>query len=156
MAKSGVKAAVKAVQQKGIKGLAWASFAIAVVGGTLATETWIGKLIQGFLGLWPWKWIPPVLLAAAVVALAVDIFIDLIPNQTAIWSALTIPSIAASVPRRLGDEVSHWCGELLNLIDGWLHEWIADSSTGLAIACIAASLIMARRVVKKSKAAGVA
>ena len=96
------------------------------------------------------------LLAAAVVGLAIDLFIDLVPNQVAIWSALTIPSIAASVPRRLGDEVSHWCGELLDLIDGWLHEWIADSSTGLAVACIAAALIMARRVVRKSKAAGVA
>src|SRR4029450_9481166 len=97
MAKSGAKAAVKAVQQKGIKGLAWCSFAIAVGGGTLATEMFIGQFLQGFLHLWPWKWIPPVLLAAAVVALGIDIFIDWVPNQTAIWSALPIPTIAASV-----------------------------------------------------------
>lgn len=156
MAKSGVKAAVKAVQQKGIKGLAWASFALAVVGGTLAPQMFLGKLIQGFLGLWPWPWIPPVLLAATVVAVGIDIFIDLTPNQAAIWSALTMPTIAASVKGKLGDTVSGWCQSLLDLIDGWLHTWITDSSTGLAIACIAASLIMARRVVKKSKAAGVA
>ncbi len=156
MAKSGVKSAVKAVQQKGIKGLAWTSFVFAVVGGTLAPEMFLGKLIQGFLGLWPWQWIPPVLLAATIVAVGVDIFIDLIPNQMAIWSALTMPTIAASVNGKLGDTVSHWCNLLLGLIDGWLHAWITDSSTGLAIACIAAALIMARRVVKKSKAAGVA
>jgi hypothetical protein len=156
MAKSGVKAAVRAVQQKGIKGLAWTSFAIAVVGGTLAPQMFLGKVIQGFLGLWPWPWIPPVLLAATIVAVAVDIFIDLTPNQAAIWSALTMPTIAASVKGRLGDTVSGWCQQLLDLIDGWLHAWITDSSTGLAVACIAASLIMARRVVKKSKAAGVA
>jgi hypothetical protein len=156
MAKSGAKAAVKAVQQKGIKGLAWTSFVIAVVGGTLAPEMFLGRLIQGFLGLWPWHWIPPVLLAATIVAVAVDIFIDLTPNQTAIWSALTMPTIAASVKGKLGDTVSHWCNQLLDQIDGWLHTWITDSSTGLAIACIAAALIMARRVVKKSKAAGVA
>ena len=152
----GAKAAVKAVQQKGIKGLAWTSFAIAVVGGTLVPETFLGRLLQGFLHLWPWKWIPPVLLAATIVAVAVDIFIDWVPNQTAIWAALTMPTIAASVEAKLGDEVSKWCGELLDQIDGWLHEWITESSTGLAIACIAAALIMARRVVKKSKAAGVA
>ena len=156
MAKSGVRAAVKAVQQKGIKGLAWTSFALAVVGGTLAPQMFLGKLIQGFLGLWPWPWIPPVLLAATVVAVGIDIFIDLTPNQAAIWSALTMPTIAASVQGKLGDTVSGWCQSLLDAIDGWLHTWITDSSTGLAIACIAASLIMARRVVKKSKAAGVA
>lgn len=147
----GAKAAIKAVQQKGIKGLAWCSFAIAVVGGTLATETFLGRFVQGFLGLWPWKWIPPVLLAAAVVALIVDIFIDLIPNQAAIWSALLLPSIAASVSGRLGDEVSRAGRWVLDQIDGWLHTWVTDSSTGLAIACIAAALIMARRVVKKGK-----
>jgi hypothetical protein len=156
MAKNGTKAAVRAVQQKGIKALAWVSFVIAVAGGTLATETFLGKAVQGFLGLWPWKWIPPVLLAAGVVTLAVDIFIDLVPNQAAIWSALLLPSVAASVTGKLGTQVSHWCKALLDLIDGWLHAWITDSSTGLAVACIAASLIMARRVVRKSRAAGVA
>jgi hypothetical protein len=156
MAKSGTKAAVRAVQQKGIKALAWISFGIAVAGGTLATETFLGKIVQGFLGLWPWKWIPPVLLAAAVVTLAVDIYIDLLPNQGAIWSALLLPSVAASVTGKLGDLVSQGCGWLLDQIDGWLHAWVTDSSTGLAVACIAAALIMARRVVRKSKAAGVA
>jgi len=152
----GAKTAIKAVQQKGIKALAWVSFAFAVVGGTLAPETFLGRFIQLFIGLWPWEWIPPVLLAATVVAVAVDIFIDLIPNQAAVWSALTMPTIAASVDGRLGDEVSRWCRALLGQIDGWLHTWVTDSSTGLAVACIAAALIMARRVMKKSKAAGIA
>ena len=149
----GTKAAVQAVRKKGVTGLAWTSLGFAVVGGTLATETWIGKVIQGFLGLWPWEWIPAVLLAGAVVALGLDLFMDGVPNRWAIWSALTIPSIAASVDGKLGDWVSHWCGELLGLIDGWLSEWVTDSSTGLAIACIATSLILARRVVKNAKAA---
>jgi hypothetical protein len=156
MAKTGTKAAVRAVQQKGIKALAWVSFVIAVAGGTLATETFLGKIVQFFLGLWPWKWIPPVLLVAGLVTVAVDIFIDLTPNQAAIWSALLLPSVAASVSGKLGAEVSHWCALLLKQIDAGLHAWITDSSTGLAVACIAAALIMARRVVKKSKAAGVA
>ncbi|OJF14478.1 hypothetical protein [Couchioplanes caeruleus] len=152
----GTKAAIRAVQQKGIKGLAWVSFGIAVVGGTLCPEMFIGRFIQGFLHLWPWEWIPPVLLAGMVVAVFVDVFIDLVPNQWAIWSALTTPTLAASVEAKLGDTVSGWCRSLLDLIDGWLAEWITDSGTGLAIGCIAAALIMARRVVKKSKAGGVA
>lgn len=152
----GTKAAIRAVQQKGIKGLAWSSLVIAAIGGTLATETFLGKFLRGFLHLWPWKWIPPVLLAVGLVALGVDIFIDLVPNQAAIWSALLLPSVAASVQARLGTEVQRGCGWLLDQIDGWLHTWITDSSTGLAIACCGAALIMARRVVKKTKAAGVA
>ncbi|NYT96429.1 hypothetical protein [Salinispora sp. H7-4] len=152
----GAKSAVRAVKQKGITGLAWCSFAIAVVGGTLATETFLGRVVQGFLGLWPWEWIPPVLLAVAVIGLSVDIFIDSVPNQMAILSALTMPSIAASVTGRLGDEVSHWCGRLLAAIDGWLHVWVTESATGLAVACILGALVMARRVVRKSRAAGVA
>jgi hypothetical protein len=152
----GTKAAIKAVQQKGIKGLAWATLGIATVGGTLAPEMFLGRFLQGFLHLFPWKWIPPVLLAVAVLALAIDLFIDWVPNQAAIWSALTIPTLAASVEAKLGDKVSEGCAWILDQIDGWLHEWITDSSTGLAIGCIAAALIMSRRVVKKSKAAGVA
>jgi hypothetical protein len=152
----GTKAAIKAVQQKGIKGLAWSSFGIAIVGGTLAPEMFIGRFLQGFLHLWPWKWIPPVLLGLAIVALAIDLFIDLVPNIAAIWSALTIPTLAASVEAKLGDKVSAGCAWILDQIDNPLHEWVTDSSTGLAIGCIGAALIMARRVVKKSKAAGVA
>jgi hypothetical protein len=152
----GAKAAVKAVQKQGIKGLAWTSFVIAVVGGTLAPEMFLGRFLQGFLHLIPWKWVPPVLLAVTLVAVGVDIFIDLVPNQTAVWSALTMPTIAASVEAKLGDQVSKWCAKLLDQIDGWLHEWITDSGTGLAIVCIGAALVMARRVVKKSKAGAVA
>jgi hypothetical protein len=152
----GTKAAVRAVQQKGLKALAWVSFGLAVVGGTLATQTFMGKFVQGFLGLWPWKWIPPVLLAGGVIALGVDIFIDLVPNRAAIWSALLLPSVAASVPQKLGFEVRHACQAVLDQINGWLHVWITDSATGLAIVCCGSALIMARRVLHKSRAAGVA
>src|SRR4051794_19957203 len=122
----------KAVKQKGILALAWCSFAIAVIGGTLATETFVGRVVQSIVGLFPWPWVPPVLLAVTIIGTGVDIFLDGVPNQMAIWSALTMPSIAASVSGRLGDAVSDACASLLHAIDSWLHTWVTDSSTGLA------------------------
>lgn len=150
------RVSVRAVKQKGVKVLAWVSFGVAVVGGTLATQTFLGRAVQTILGALPWNWMPPVLLAVAFVAAAIDIFIDGEPNQAAIWAALLLPTVAASVPGRLGSWVSTWCGRLLGAIDGWLHAWITDSSTGLALACIGIALVMARRVVRKNRAAGVA
>ena len=146
---------MRVVKQKGTTVLAWISLAMALTGGTIAVETLIGQCIQFVLGALPWTWIPSVLLAVAIIGLAIDLFIDMIPNQTAIWSALTIPSIAASVDGKLGVTISRWCGELLSSINDSLSEWVTNSATGLAVSCIGGALIMAKRVVKKNRAQGI-
>jgi hypothetical protein len=150
MAKTGSKVAKK-VQKRGITGLAWASAVVALVGGTLAVGTWMGDVLRFFLGLPPWDWFPPVLLVAAVIGIGVDIFIDLEPNQVAIAGFLLGPTIASATPGKLGAKITEGMKALLDWIDQPLAEWVGtDSSTGLAIACIVAAILMAKRVVRKT------
>jgi len=139
------------VRQRGTTALAWASFLIAMAGGALATATFVGSVVRFFLDLLPWSWLPPVLLLVAVVAIGLDLFLDGVPNQVAVYGALATPSIASAAPGKMGDKVTEWSGMVLDYIDGPLIEYVGnDSSTGLAIACVAGSLLMARRVVRKS------
>ncbi|MGC9670969.1 hypothetical protein ACNTMW_31030 [Planosporangium sp. 12N6] len=143
---------IKAARKKGVTGLAWASLVIALAGGALATDTWMGHLVKSILRLLPWEWLPAVLLAAAVIGTGLDLFLDGVPNQVAIASALLAPSVASATRGKLGATVTDRSGQLLAWIDRDLTGWLGtDSSTGLAIGCIVAAVLMARRVVKKSK-----
>ncbi len=149
--------AIRAARQKGTTALAWTSLGFAVVGGTLAAGTWLGRFIAAVLDVLPWGWLPPVLLAGGVIAVVIDLFLDGVPNSAAIWSALLIPSVASATPGKLGASIRDWTGQLLDAVNGALAEWLGtDSATGLAIGCIVAALVMARRVIRKSRAAGMA
>ncbi len=147
----------KAVREKGVKALAWANMAVAVLGGALAVDTWIGELIARILSATPWPWLPPVLLFAAVVGIGLDLFLDGVPNQVAIGGALLAPSLAGATPGRLGSTITEWSGAFLDWMSAPLQQWVGTgSSTGLAMACIVASALMARRVVRKSGKAATA
>lgn len=142
---------VNTVRQKGTAGLAWASWIIAAVGGTLAVDTFVGHLAVKILQAIPWGWVPAVLLAALVIGMGLDLFLDWIPNQFAVGAAMAIPSVAAAATGRLGAKVTEFSGDLLRWLDGSLTGWLGtSSSTGLAVACIVAATLMARRVVKKA------
>lgn len=143
--------AIKRVKQKGVSGLAWASFVIAVVGGALAAGMWIGDVIETVLKAIPIGWVPEVLLFAALVTIGLDLFLDGVPNWMAIVGAILTPSIATATFGKLGDKVGEWSAALLGWLGGPMEEWVGtDSATGLAIAAIIGSLLMARRVVRKS------
>ena len=142
----------KAVRQKGVSALAWASFGMAIVGGALAADMWIGKTIRTILKAIPWEWLPPVVLAAAVIAVAIDLFIDGVPNQVALGGALLAPAVATATPGKLGEKVAEGCGWLLAQISAPLEDWLGTgSATGLAVGAIVATYFMGRRVVKKAK-----
>ncbi len=150
----GTKAAIRAARAKGVKILAWASLAVALVGGTLAAGMWIGDAITTVLVHIPWGWVPEVLLFVGVVAVALDLFIDGVPNQVAIAGAILVPSVARATTGRLGDTVTGWTGDLVDWLDKPMTEWIGtESAAGLAIAAIICSILMARRVIKKNRGA---
>lgn len=145
---------VKQIQEKSIKALAWASFGFAVVGGAAASGTFAGDAIRTVLDVQPWGWVPVVGLVGLAGMTAVDLFMDMVPNRPALWSALMIPSVATATPGRLGDELADGATSAMDWVDGALAEWLGThSSTGIAAGCIAASLILARRVVKSGKGA---
>ncbi len=144
---------MKAIRAKGTTGLAWANLVIAIVGGAIAVDTWMGQVVAWTLAnLTPWAWLAPVLLFAAVIGVGLDLFLDGVPNQVAIAGALLAPSLAGATPGKLGSTITEWSGALLAWMSGPLQQWVGtSSSTGLAVGCIVAAILMARRVVKKSK-----
>jgi hypothetical protein len=84
-------------KQKGIKALAWISFILAVTGGAAVAGTFLGDWVSGLIGFFP-GWIGVVILAGAFTAMAIDLFVDGIPNQVALYTAMALPSVARAVP----------------------------------------------------------
>ncbi|MGW1059376.1 hypothetical protein [Micromonospora rubida] len=150
----GTKAAIRKARSKGVTILAWASLGVALVGGTLAAGMWIGDVLDAVLNFIPWGWVPEVLLLVGVVAVGLDLFIDGVPNQVAIAGAILVPSVARATSGKLGDKVGEWTGALVGWMDKPMTEWIGtESAAGLAVAAIICSILMARRVIKKSRGA---
>jgi hypothetical protein len=151
MSKKSAKA-VQAVQDKGIQILAWSSFGFAAIGGTAASGTFVGDTIRTVLDILPWEWVPVAGLIGLAGATAVDLFMDATPNRVALYSAIAIPSVATAAPGKLGDTLTDGANTAMDWVDTSLAEWLGtQSSVGIAITCVVASLILARRVVKTSK-----
>lgn len=139
------------LKSKGTKGLAWLSFGFAVIGGAFAAETFIGDAIETVLQWLPWEWVAVLLLVVAILGTVIDAFIDGIPNYFAVTAAILAPSIATAVDGKLGESVSSWANSAQGWVNEALTEWTGtQSAIGLSLACIVASLLMARRVMEKS------
>jgi hypothetical protein len=138
-------------KEKGIKILAWISFGLAVIGGAALSATFVGGIVANVMGILP-GWVSIVLFAAGFVAMAVDLFVDGIPNQVALYTAIVLPSLARSVPGRLSGTVTDLSRQALAQTNDALGVWLGTSSAlGLAAAAVVVSLLMARRVVQKGR-----
>ena len=136
-------------KEKGIKALAWISYGLAVVSGAATVTTFLGGWITGIVGWFP-GWVAAIATAGLVIGMGIDLFIDGIPNQVALYSAMVIPSLARAVPGRLGDTVGELATSLRDSVNASLSTWLGvTSSVGVAIGCAAISLLMARRVIAK-------
>lgn len=150
---------IKEKQEAGTYILGWASFALAIVGGTFAARTWIGDVVNFILGLIPWDYTPHALLAVGVVATFLDLFSDLTPNQGAVTSAILAPIIAVAVndgphPAKLASRVDDWSMALQGKVGGQLADWIGNiGASGMAVICIAIAVVTAKRVLAKQSAA---
>ncbi|MEU6204609.1 hypothetical protein ABZ814_13590 [Micromonospora musae] len=142
---------VRRLQQKGVRTLAWLSLGIATIGGTAAAGTFIGDWTDAVFGWIPWEWLAPLVLAILFITTAIDLLIDLTPNKAAIYSVIAMPSVASAAPGKFGDTLGGWFDGLMGWVNATLVQWLGtDSAVGLAIACIVAAVLMARRVIKKS------
>lgn len=143
---------MKKAKVTGAQALAWSSFGFAVLGGTAASGTFVGDTVRTILDALPWGWVPVAGLVGLVGMTAVDLFMDAIPNRPALYSAIVIPSVATAAPGRLGDVLTNGANSAMDWVDGALAEWLGtQSSAGITVTCVAASLILARRVVKSGK-----
>jgi hypothetical protein len=138
-------------KEKGRKILAWISFGFALVAGTASAATFLGTWTRGLLGAFP-TWVPALLLVAAVVAMAIDIFNDGEPNQMAVYCALALPSLARSASGQLSSNVTSLSAQLTGTVNGGLSAWLGvTSELAVAAICATISLLMARRVIRKGR-----
>lgn len=147
-------AGLRAAHTKSIKALAWASFVVAVAAGALLPATFIGDGVRAVFGWLPWgPVIPIIVLIVGVVAAFLDCYLDLEPNQIAVYAALLLPSIASTISGGLADGVQAIAGTVLHAIDQWLFKASPAGlgSSALAIATATAVVLMSNRVVKKSR-----
>lgn len=156
MGKSAATKGFRSLHAKSIKGLAWASFVIAVADGVLLAGTFISDWIHTGLGFIsePWRTIITVILVIfGLVAAFLDCWLDLEPNQLAIWCALLLPSIARGLSGGIADWTRDASQTVLHAIDQWLFKAAPAGlgSTWLAIAIAVAAVLMAHRVVKKTR-----
>lgn len=140
-----------AVRDKGTRALAWVSFVFAIVAGVALATTIVGAFITGIFKFLPWHWLATLTFVGAVVAMAIDLFVDGEPNQVALASMVAIPSLARAVPGRLGANVSHLATQVHNSLDQGLNAWLGTSSPlVLGLCCAAIAALIARRVVRKT------
>lgn len=154
MAKSAATAGLRSAHAKSIKGLAWASLVIALADGALLPGTFVGDAISTVFGWLPWgPVIPIIILIVGWVGVFLDSYLDLEPNQVAVWGALLLPSVAASMSGGLADWTKDIASTVLQAIDRWLFAAAPDGlgSSTLAVAIAVAVVLMAQRVVKKSR-----
>ncbi|MCZ7440798.1 hypothetical protein O7598_31110 [Micromonospora sp. WMMC241] len=145
---------VKKIQSKGVRTLAWLTLGVASIGGTAAAGTFIGDWINNVFGWLPWEWMAPLILAILFITTVIDLLIDLLPNKAAVYSVIAMPSVAKAAPGKFGDTVGGWFDALMDWVNSTLIQWLGtDSAVGLAVACIVAAVLMARRVIKKSAGA---
>ncbi len=138
-------------KEKGIKALAWISYGLAVIGGAALAATFVGGMVANVVGFFP-NWVAIVLFAGAFVAMAVDLFVDGIPNQVALYTAIVLPSLARSVPGKMSGTVTDMSRQALDQANAALGVWLGTSSAlGLAAVAVVVSLLMARRVVAKGR-----
>lgn len=129
--------------------LAWISWGLALGGGSAIASTFIGRLIGGFVGIFP-GWVAVLLFTLGAVGMFIDLLVDGVPNRLAIWMAIVLPSVARAVPGKLSATFTNLSSSLLSAINQWLGEWVGTTATlGVAVATVGVALLIARRVVAK-------
>lgn len=141
---------VQKAQQTSIYILGWISLAFGFLGGAYMAETWMGDTLRWILGLIPWGPLPNVLLFVGAVAFVIDTINDLTPNQAALSFAILAPSVAIASEGGLASAVSSWTNALQAGVGGQVSGLVGNlGASGLAIICIAGSLMIGRRVLAK-------
>jgi hypothetical protein len=156
MGKSTATKGLRAAHAKSIKGLAWASFVIALADGALLPGTWIGDWVRTAFGWLPSGLgiaVPVIVLILGWGAVFLDCYLDLEPNQIAVYGALMLPTVASTMSGGLATWTIDIANQVLHTIDSYLFKAVPNGlgSTWLAIGIAVAVLFMANRVVKKSR-----
>lgn len=135
---------------KGKKALAWISFFLAIVAGAAFAVGGLGDLLNGLLNMFGVDWLAALVFMIALGSMLVDIIVDRIPNQVAMWMAMVVPALAQSVPGKLSETVQNLYDQILTQVQSGLSAWLGVASTwGIAIVSAVLAFLVGRRVLAK-------
>lgn len=140
---------IRGIIAKGVPYLAWASFVLALTGGTILPGTPIGKGVIRFIDSFAWDWLPAIAFSAAIVGVLLDLRRDLIPDRVAVYCAALAPTLAGGINGKLAKNVTEF-GEW---VSSWslkpLEEWSGIVKPAhIAILCMVLAYVIAKRVMK--------
>lgn len=137
---------------KGVPYLAWASFILALTGGTILPGTPFGKAVIRSIDSFAWDWLPAVVFCAGIVGVILDLRRDLIPDRVAVYFAGIAPTVAGAVSGKLADKVTDFGDWVAGWSTGWLVEWSGIVKPAhIAILCMVLAQVIAQRVMRDRK-----
>lgn len=158
MAKGTATKGLRNVHTKSIKGLAWASFVFAFAVGAMMPDTFLGNWIRKAIG-----WLPEdygieqiavvVVLVIGWIAVILDVYVDIEPNQVAVYGAMLLPTVATALSGGFVDWIEDLSNWFLGLVDQMLFA-ANPNGIGPEVLTITAAIAVgmtAQRVVKKSR-----
>jgi hypothetical protein len=152
---SGMQGKVAKVRETGVKGMAWLSFALAVIGGAALTATFLSDWTVALFQALPDGWTHTAALVALGVGVAMlvrDLWMDSTPNHPALYVAIALPTVARAVSGKLSAKVTELSHDVMDkVVGGGLGEWAGTTAAlGIAAFTIAVSIVLAQRVVNPS------
>ena len=132
--------------------VAWASLALAVIGGNAISATPVGDFIGDGLVGW-WDPLPVVIFWIWGLYMALDLLIDLTPNMPLIWGALFLPSISQGFGGDAGRRMDDWGAG----INAWATLKMGDlfgngTLLTVSLCAVAGSLIIAKKIIQATPA----
>jgi len=143
---------VRAWIKKVMPYLAWASFTLALVGGSLLPATDLGRGIAHFVSTITWTWLPPVFFVGSVMGLLFDILRDLIPNRIAVYAASTAPTVASAIH----GYAATWVTDFADWVASWTTGYLTkvsgiDTANGVAVLALVLAAVIAGKVTKPGR-----
>lgn len=151
-------AGFRAIHAKSIKGLAWASFVFAFAVSAMLPATFVGDFVRTLF-----SWLPTIrgadtgtalaviILIVGLIAAIIDVWLDLEPNQLAVYYVLFLGCVASTLEGGMAD----WFGDLSRFVLGAIDQAIFSAmpsgvgSSLLAVVAAIGIILMTQRVVAK-------
>jgi len=151
-------AGFRAIHAKSVKALAWASFTFAFAVSAMLPATFVGDAVRAFFRMLPtYKGadlgtiIAVIILIVGLIAAIVDVWLDLEPNQLAVYYVLFMGCVASTLTGGMADWFTNLSHAVLDAVDGWIFSAMPNGvgSSLLAVVAAIGIILMTQRVVAK-------
>lgn len=115
------------------KTLAWAAFAIAIIGGAGLVGVGLASAVQIIAVL------------GALTIIGIDIAKDRIPDQYAVIGAFVLPSLIVGIKGDFPNWVDGRLADLWGWAEDTLGDWVGTTTVGLALAAVVISFLVSTR-----------